>query len=104
MPKLYVSDSSSRPRQARQSARQEHPAGGLPPSDGRGRNLIGCEVLKNVAHSQKRRCRLPQELGRRRARPAATFVAVLRAGLGLVPGLWSSLRKPSIGHNRSLSR
>ena len=61
-------------------------------------NLIGCEVLKGV-RTRKTVVRTPLK-----AAPAVvvdqplTFVAVLRAGLGLIPGLLELAPKAAIGH------
>jgi uracil phosphoribosyltransferase len=60
--------------------------------------LVGCEVLKGV-RTRKTSVRTPLK-----AAPAVmldqplTFVAVLRAGLGLIPGLLDLAPKASIGH------
>jgi uracil phosphoribosyltransferase len=61
-------------------------------------SLIGCEVLKSV-RTRKTAVQTPL-----RTAPAVvldqplTFVAVLRAGLGLIPGLLDLAPKASIGH------
>ncbi|MFI5361222.1 MAG: uracil phosphoribosyltransferase [Elusimicrobiota bacterium] len=61
-------------------------------------NLIGCEVLKGV-RTRKTTVQTPLK-----SSPAVvvdqqlTFVAVLRAGLGLIPGLLELAPKAAIGH------
>lgn len=60
--------------------------------------LVGCEVLKGV-RTRKSTVRTPLK-----SAPAVvldqpvTFVAVLRAGLGLIPGLLELAPKASVGH------
>src|SRR5580704_13024810 len=61
-------------------------------------NLIGCEVLKGV-RTRKTTVQTPLK-----SAPAVvvdqplTFVAVLRAGLGLIPGLLELAPRAAIGH------
>lgn len=98
MPKLYVSD---HPLVQDKLARLRDK--NTQPEDfrrlmGEVGNLIGCEVLKGV-RTRKTTVQTPLKTA-----PAVvidqplTFVAVLRAGLGLVPGLMELAPKASIGH------
>lgn len=98
MPKLYVSDHplvQDKLAALRDKRTQPEDFRRLMAEVG---NLIGCEVLKNV-RTRKTTVRTPLTTA-----PAVvvgqplTFVAVLRAGLGLIPGLLELAPKASIGH------
>ena len=98
MPKLYVSDHPL--VQDKLAALRDK---NTQPEDfrrlmGEVGNLIGCEVLKGV-RTRKTTVQTPLKTA-----PAVvldqplTFVAVLRAGLGLIPGLLELAPKAAIGH------
>ena len=99
MPKLYVSDHplvQDKLARLRDKNTQPENFRRLMAEVG---NLIGCEVLKGV-RTRKTAVQTPLNTAAKAAMldQPLTFVAVLRAGLGLIPGLLELAPKASIGH------